>query len=209
MMWTVCHLCPYGACFVFNCYHNWSLLILRNGKGTERFLHSSEDVTQGYPIDMVTYSIGIILLIKRPKAAYPDDTYTWYADYSGALGAYGNIELYFNSLKTPVLSRRYHPKPSKIILIVHPDNIETQKLFGLCHGFKVCTGVSYLGSVIRDDKSKRDWLMDCTLKREKKICKISKKAEKHSQKSYSMMVHLIHPEWTFLHHVKKIRDMHL
>ena len=51
----------------------------------ESFLHSREGVMQGDPLSMV-YSIDVLLLIKRLKAAYPEDTQPWYADNAGALG---------------------------------------------------------------------------------------------------------------------------
>ena len=52
----------------------------------------------------------------------------------------------------------YYPETSKIILMVHTKNLEGGKLFGLRHGFKVCTGARYLGRYIGDANSKRDWL---------------------------------------------------
>ena len=69
----------------FNCYCHWSLLVFWNGDGMESFLHSREGVMQGDPLSMV-YSIDVLLLIKRLKAAYPEDTQPWYADNAGALG---------------------------------------------------------------------------------------------------------------------------
>ena len=49
---------------------------------------------QGDPLDMVAYGIGVLPLIKRLKATYPDVTRTWYTENAGALGTYKNIELY-------------------------------------------------------------------------------------------------------------------
>ena len=40
------------------------------------------------------------------------------------------------------------------LLIVRPENIEAGKVFGSCHGFKVCTGTCYLGGYIRGVESK-------------------------------------------------------
>ena len=44
MLWTVRHLCPSEACFIFNwcCHH--SSLFLRRGYGTANILHSREGV---------------------------------------------------------------------------------------------------------------------------------------------------------------------
>ena len=74
---------------------------------------------------------------------------------------------------------------------MHPENIETGKQFGLCHGFKVFTGAPYFGGLIGDDESKRDWLQDCTLKWEKNIYMISKTMGKDPQDSYAAVVRAI------------------
>ena len=47
-------------------------------------------------------------------------------------------------------------------MIVHPDNIEAGKGFGLRHRFKVCTGALYLGGFIGGEESKRDYLKERT-----------------------------------------------
>ena len=48
----------------------------------------------------------------------------------------------------------YYPNPTKIIMIVHPNNIEVGGQFGGSHGFRVFTGASYIVVYIRDDESK-------------------------------------------------------
>ena len=88
-------------------------------------------MTQGYPLAMVAYGIGVLPLRKRLKVEYPDVTQPWYADDSGALGTFDIIGLYFNLLKRFGPGSGYYPKPSKIVLIVHPAG----KYFGLHHGF--------------------------------------------------------------------------
>ena len=55
------------------------------------FLHSREGVTQGGPISMEAYGIGILLLIKNLKVVFPDATQTWYAGDAGALGTQEGI----------------------------------------------------------------------------------------------------------------------
>ena len=94
---------------------------------------------------MVNYGIGIPPLTKNLKAEFTDVTKTWYADNADALGMFSRVKLYFNSLQRFSLGRGYYPKLSKIVLIVHTVNLKSGKRFGLCHGFKVCTGARYLG----------------------------------------------------------------
>ena len=121
-------------------------------------------MTQGDPLAMASYDIGFLPLIKRLKLEYTYVTQPWYADDAVALCTFDNIGLYFISLKKFSLGRGYYLKPSKIVLIVHPDNLATRKRFGLHHRFKVCTGAHYLGGFIEDDKSRRYWLKDRTSK---------------------------------------------
>ena len=154
MLWTVRHVWPSGACFVFNCYRHWSSLVLRNGNGTTIFLHSKEGVTQGVPLAMIVYEIGILPLIKNLKREIPDAAQPWYYDNARALGMFMRLETYFDSLTCQGPGRGYYPKPSKRILIIRPENLVDVKVFGSRHRFKVCTGKHYLGVYIGDDKSK-------------------------------------------------------
>ena len=82
----------------------------------------------------------------------------------------------------------FYPEPSKRVLIAHPDNLESRKMFGLCHRFKVCTSAQYLGGFIGDNKSKRDRQKKFTKTWERKICKIRKTARKCTQESYAVEV---------------------
>ena len=69
---------------------------------------------------------------------------------------FANVELYFSLLKQFSPGRGYYPKPSKVVLIMYPDNIKYRKRFVLCYGFKFCTDANYLGGFIGGDESKRD-----------------------------------------------------
>ena len=60
-------------------------------------------------------------------------------------------ETHFNSLARQNLGCGYYPKLSKIVLIVHMDNLEAGKLLSAGHGFKVCRGAHNIGSYIMDD----------------------------------------------------------
>ena len=76
------------------------------------------------PLAMIAYGIGILPLINNLKQEIPDVTHPWYADYCGALGTFAILETYFYSLTRQGLGRGYHPKPSKSIPIVRPENLE-------------------------------------------------------------------------------------
>ena len=65
----------------------------------------------------------------------------------------------------------------------------------------MCTGPCYLGGYIGDDRSKRDWLRECTLTWEKDISKISKTEGKYTHESYAAVVRVIQAELVFLKNV--------
>ena len=140
---------------------------------------------------MIVYRIGILPLIKNLKQAISDVTQPWYADDTGALGTFARLETYFDSLTLHGLGRGYHLKLSKILLIIHPDNLEDGKLFGVHHVFMVCTGARYLGGYIGDDNYKRDWLRGHTMTWEKNVNTISKTAGIYTQESYAVLVRAI------------------
>ena len=163
MLWTIRHLWPSGARFVFNCYRQWSFIIFRKGNGKANILHSREDVMQGDSLAIIAYRIGILPLIKNIKKEIPDVTHPWYAENAGALGTFAILENYFDSLTRQCLGRGYQPKPIKSALIVRLENTKAEKVFGARHGFRVSTGARYLGGYIRDNNSKRDFLRERTL----------------------------------------------
>ena len=112
----------------------------------------------------------MILFITRVWKLWVNYKYvaqTWYTDNSGALGIFDNIGLYFNSLKQFIQGCGYCPKTSKIVLIVHQDNLESGRKFFLSHGFNVCMVACYLGDFIGDEEYKHDWRKYQTSKGEK------------------------------------------
>ena len=72
MLWAVRYEWPSGAQFTYNCYRHWSTLVVRNTEdGSGHFLHSKEGVTQGDPLAMITYGIGVLPLIRDLKRDHP------------------------------------------------------------------------------------------------------------------------------------------
>ena len=152
MMLTVRHLWMSISRFVFNCYHQWSSIVLQNRNGTAGFLHSIVVVVQGDPLAMIAYRIVILPLIKNIKREIPDVTQPWYADDARSLGTFEILETYFYSLMRHGPGQRCHPKLTKSVLIVRLENLEAGRVFGAHHGFRVCTDERYIRGYIGDDK---------------------------------------------------------
>jgi hypothetical protein len=58
-------------------------------------LYSKEGVTQGDPLSMFGYNIGIIPLIHQLKLEFPAVKQPWYADDAGAGGSFADLRKLF------------------------------------------------------------------------------------------------------------------
>ena len=104
----------------------------------------------------------------------------------------------FNLIRQFSREKGNYPKPSKVVLIVHPYNLEAVIWFGLSPGINVCTSACYPVGFIRYNDFKHDWLKVRTHTWEWNITKISETTGKHSQESYARVVRAIQLEWIFL-----------
>ena len=72
-LWTVMHLWPSGARFIFNCYKYHATLLVRSKNGDDGiFIYSKEGWTQGDPIAIIIYGIGMLPVTKSIIAKVPD-----------------------------------------------------------------------------------------------------------------------------------------
>lgn len=77
MLWVVRHEWPSGARFAFNCYRHHFILMIRKMDGSACVMHSKEGVTQGDPLAMVIYGIGMLPLVREVKKSIPTVRQTW------------------------------------------------------------------------------------------------------------------------------------
>ena len=87
------------------------------------FLNIKEGVTQGYPLDTIVYSLGILSLIRELRVAQPRVTQTWYSNNAGAGGNFIFIRLHLSDLMVQGPPRGYLPESNKSILTVSPRNV--------------------------------------------------------------------------------------
>ena len=66
-------------------------------------------MTQGYPLVIIVYTIGILLIIKKLKQEIPDVTQPWYNENAGALVMFDINDTYFDSLTFQGPVRGYYP----------------------------------------------------------------------------------------------------
>jgi hypothetical protein len=200
MLWNTRHLCPMLALFAFNVYKHHSILHIRSLDGDPgAVLHSREGVTQGDPLSMVLYGVGMLPLIKQLKELYPTLYQPWYADDAAAVGQFEDILLMFNSLIDLGRKYGYFPEQSKSIIIVSEKNFDKAKEFFV--GFKVTTGSRYLGGFIGETTAKEEWIDSLVEEWIKDVESLSIAAIDFPQAAYAAFQKSKQMEWQYVQRV--------
>jgi hypothetical protein len=195
MLWTIRHEWPSGARFSFNCYQHWATLVIRNKGGDTVFLLSREGVTQGDPLAMVGYGVGVPPLIRRLKEEFPCVSQPWYANNAGAGAGFTDILAFFERLKEIGPRYGYYPEASKSILVVCQHNLEAATEFFAPQQFGVTTGEQYLCGYIGAQEDQDEWVVRKTTSWTAAVSKLVKVAV------YAGLQKSLQQEWQFLQRV--------
>ncbi len=198
MLWVIRHEWPAGARFCFNCYKHHAILINRGDNGNSSILASREGVTQGDPLSMFCYGIGILPLIRQLKSEFPKVFQLWYADDGGTGGNFQSIKALFQRLQEKGPEYGYYPEPTKSILVVSPENAEQAKFEFGDMGFKVVTGNRYLGSFLGDSSKRDEWIMKKIDQWILGIQKLAVAARSNPQCAYIALQKSLQQQWQYL-----------
>ena len=132
--------------------------MIRAGDGKGHFLFSKEGVTQGAPLTMVEYGLGILPLIRELWKSYPGVTKTWYADDAGAGGTFEGIRQHLDDFMVRGPPQGYFPEPTKRILVVSLWNVPRAEAFFRGYGLQIVTGRRYLGGFIGIKAAQDRWM---------------------------------------------------
>ena len=117
-LWEVRHRWPRGAVFVFNIYRHEARLLVRSAPGDDpQVLLSREGVTQGCPMGMLVYGIGLMSLAEDLREAFPEALQPWYADDCAFYASATTCADIFVRLCAKGPSVGYFPAPAKTCAI--------------------------------------------------------------------------------------------
>lgn len=204
MLWTVRHEWPAGARFAFNCYRHCSILVIRGDIHHCVFLLSQEGVTQGDPLAMILYGLGLLPLIRQLKAEFPDVEQPWYADDAGAGGTFTSIRAHFKRLQELGPKFGYFPNPSKSIIVVPAHSLARAKAAFADLGFTVKTGSRYLGGFLGERDLFDSWIAKKTAYWSRAIEALASVAPAYPQDAYTGLQKSLQQEWHFVQRV--VRD---
>ena len=168
------------------------------GDGSGHFLHSKEGATQGDPLAIITYGIGVLPLIRELQGAHPCITQPWYADDTGARGKFEHILAHLWDKQARGLSRSYCPEPTKSILVVAPRNVAREEELFQGIGIQVVTGHRYLGEFKGDGEAEKRWLADKITRWAESVETLAGVSRKHPQSAYAGLQKSLQKEWAFV-----------
>ena len=136
-------VCPPMARLLLNTYRQPSRLVTPSGE----MLLSREGTTQGDPVAMAMYAIGVAPLIWRLEA--PGTQQIWFADDSAAGTRLIALRRWWDLLRDIGPAYGYYPNSVKTWLVVKPSHFNTaQKIFGDLEVQISTKGRPYLGGAI-------------------------------------------------------------
>ncbi|KAL5489466.1 hypothetical protein EMCRGX_G018560 [Ephydatia muelleri] len=127
-----------------NTYHT-SIRVVIPGNGE---ISSSEGTSQGDPLAMGMYALGVIPLIRTLTATCPQVHQVWYADDASGAGSCADLRVWWDALCSAGPNFGYHPNPSKTFLVTKPEHAEKAKQLFAGTNVSICAGKRCLGAAI-------------------------------------------------------------
>ena len=179
MLHNIGILCPSLAKFAENCYTQKIRLFVIGG----RELSSTEGTTQGDPIAMALYGIGILPLMSVLKQ--PGVKQITFADDLNGAGKINSLHNWWNNLLIFGSKIGYFPEPSKSWLIVKSEKLkEAEQVFNDSKVNITCDGREHLGATVGSNTFKESYVTSKVDKWMRELAVLSMIAKTQPQAAY-------------------------
>ena len=200
-LWNCRVLWPRCSLFLFNSYRGYAVILLKGLYSRKLFIIlSQEGTTQGRPLAMLMYSIGVyplISLLKDPKHYKRN----WYADDSAIAGSLLCIREWLLQLLRLGPTYGYFAEPSKSIIVVKEEHFqEAQDVFADLQVEVVLVG-RFLGSCIGNDEGIRQSVQGKVDLWVGGVEQLAEVAKAYPQSAYCAFTHSLSCEWSYLQRV--------
>ena len=195
-------LCPPLAVILTNTYREDTLLFIDG-----ETLYSCEGTTQGDPLAMAMYAIGILPLIHQLQS---DGTKrVWFADYGTAGGRLHQLHEWWTRLCNLGPSFGYFANPSKTWLIVKEVHLPTATELFAGTGVNITTkGKRHLGAALGPRSFVKSYVEAKVNKWITSIHKLSAIATTQPHAAYAAFTHGLASKWSyFLRTIPNIADL--
>ena len=196
-LWQARHLWPRGCRFLFNTYKGWAALVLA---GSDCLLYSKEGTTQGDPLSMAFYAIGVLPLIRDLKDL-KSWIQVWYADDSNCAGKLKLLRVWLDTLIQRGPAFGYFPEPSKSTIVVDPTFVQQAQAMFSDLGVLVTTSHRLLGGHIGSAEGCSVFVQRKVESWAECVSRLSEVAEQQPQDAYAALTKSLASEWNFLQRV--------
>lgn len=195
-LWNARIFWPRCARFLFNSYRGFTKIIFRD---SDQVILSKEGTTQGDPLGMMMYAIGIIPLIQKLK----DDGWNqnWYADDSASFGELHKVREWFDKLQIEGPKWGYYPEPAKSFLVVKAGNEERARNLFLDLDINIVTSYRFLGGILGSSEQKIQYVKEKVDVWIECVKKFGTAAIKSPQASFAAFTKSLQSEWAFTQRV--------
>ena len=90
-------------------------------------IQSTEGTTQGDPLAMAMYALGVVPLIRHLRTTVPDVSQAWFADDATAVGSLKTFS-WWQHLSSVGPDYGYFTNATKTVLIVKPEHLSTAQV---------------------------------------------------------------------------------
>ena len=186
------HLCPPLSKILINTYRN-DIQLFIDGET----LLSQEGTTQGDPLAMAMYAIGILPLIYHLENE--DVKQTWFADDAIAGGSLTHLRTWWDRVTEAGPNYGYYPNASKTWLIVKEKCLEEATALFEGTGISITAeGKRHLGAAIGNPTFKQQYVQNKISGWVKEIERLSTIANTQPHAAYAAFTHGVASRWTYL-----------
>ena len=190
-------LCPELATYCLNCYTNDARLFVTGGLE----ILSREGVTQGDPISMALYALGILPLLSLIKKGCeePNIRHAAYADDISGAGKLKDLKTWWDNVTEYGPKLGYYPEPSKSWLIVKSEYHKQAENIFADTGIQITMdGRKHLGAAIGTEEFKNAYVAGKIEEWKKLLITLSKIAKTEPHMAYSLFVHGFRHKFTYI-----------
>ncbi|CAM1325038.1 Uncharacterised protein r2_g3392 [Pycnogonum litorale] len=200
-------ICPYIHIYVKNCYMAPARLFIIGGKE----IHSQEGITQGDPMAMAIYALGLSPLISMLTAHSGDHSNSIpkvvaYADDLTAAGKFPDLRTWWDilSIEGPKYGYYHHPENSWLIVNSRDEMIARYSFAG-SNVMITITGQRHLVAVIGDITHKRQYVQSLVCEWISQLELLSDIAKMEPQAAYTAYTYGF--KCKFMYFIRTIPDL--
>ena len=190
-IWNIQFLCPTLSTIIINCYRSPSRLFVLGGLE----IASREGTTQGDPLAMAMYAMGIAPLIEELRGITKQ---LWFADDAQAVGQLQHLRIWWDRLLELGPKYGYFPKASKTKLVVKDDKLHVAVEHFAGTGIATSVGARDLGAFIGGQRAASDFIDLKVTSWCEEIKSLADIAKIEPQAAHAAFVHGFRHRWTFV-----------